>query len=83
MKVNVDFQSKNELAKVTFFLDEFATKKDILKAITIIQIFAADFELDPELEVEDFEGILARVKELNKTEFTVMISEDDIEVDLG
>ncbi len=83
MKVSIDFQGKNELAKVTFFLQEFNTDRDIFKAIMIVQIFAADFDLDPELEVGDFEGILARVRELNKIEFTIMISEDDIEVDLG
>jgi hypothetical protein len=81
MKINIDFDGKNQQSLITYFLDEFKTDRDYVVAISILETFCADFNLEPEFEPEDLKEIMAKVEEKQVSEFKVIISEDDIEVD--
>lgn len=82
MKVDISFSKGGDCANVKFFLEEFKGPKDTLTGLSILTLVAADYDLDPELEPEDFDGILAQIKEEKMEDFIVTIDEDGIEIDL-
>ena len=82
MKVDISFSKGGEAATIKFFLSEFLGPKDTLTGLSILTLVAADFDLDPELEPEEFDNILTQIKEEKSEEFTVSIDEEGIEIDL-
>lgn len=82
MKIDVDIDKFSGGYKIVFPLKEFNEKTDYKMAIELIRIFAADVELDPELELSDMEEIVEKTEELTKQFFTVEISAEGIEVDI-
>lgn len=81
MKIDVNFNRETESARVTFFNEEFIDDLAFNKARAIVQIFAGDFALDPDMEADDFVEIISKARELEHDRFTFDISEDGIEVD--
>ena len=81
MKVDITFDKENESAQVTFSIDQFISERRFNEARAIIQIFAGDFSLDPDLDADDFTEIINKAKEGEHESFTFEISEDGIEVD--
>ncbi|MBT3981441.1 MAG: hypothetical protein HOE90_08815 [Bacteriovoracaceae bacterium] len=82
MKVNIDFDGKEQSTNLTFYHDQFNTDRDYNVAISIVQTFCADFDMDPELEVEDFKEIIIKSGEKESQKFTFIIDEEGIEVDV-
>ena len=83
MKINVEFDGGEEKSLVTFYLDEFKGERDYVVALSIIETFAADFSLDPELGPEDVQDLANQCQEKGSDAFVVEMSEEGIEVDLG
>ncbi|EQC52333.1 hypothetical protein [Bacteriovorax sp. DB6_IX] len=82
MIIDVDIDKFTGGFKVQFPLNQFNDDSDLKMAILLINTFAHEMELDPELGPDDMEEIVEKTKELGKDRFTVEISEDDIEVDI-
>lgn len=80
MKLNIDFNAKEQMALLTFPVEEFTSEREFSVAISIISTFSADFDLDPELEKEDLQEIIERAISEDKDSFTFEICEDGIEV---
>ncbi len=82
MKVDVDIDKFTQAYVLKFNTEVFKTEHDLKMAITIITVFANDFDLDPELEPSDMQEIVDKTLELEKDIFVVDINEDGIEVDI-
>ena len=82
MKVEIDMSEQAQAAYMTFFIDEFKVPKDYVVALSFIYAISADFELAPELEVEDLLKMIEDFKEQGKDKFKFEIAEDGIEIDL-
>lgn len=82
MKIDVDFNNEEQSALISFYPEEFKTKRDFLLAVNIVQTFSADFDLDPELGEEDIKTILSKLKDEDKNHLVFIINEEGIEVDL-
>lgn len=82
MLLDIEFNKDEETAELTFEVERFKDERDTKLAIAIVTTFCGDFALDPELEPEDFAEIIEQVKAKGKTQFTFLINEDGVEVDL-
>ncbi|MCO4795070.1 MAG: hypothetical protein KC493_15240 [Bacteriovoracaceae bacterium] len=82
MKIDVDFDNDTESVMISFFPKEFNSKRDFSLSLNIIQTFCGDFDLDPELEIEDIAELMKTMEEREKEFFVFIINEDGIEVDL-
>jgi hypothetical protein len=82
MIIDVDIDKFTGGFRVAFPLNQFNEDVDLKMAILLINTFAHEMELDPELEPEDMKEIVDKTKELMKDRFTVEISEEGIEVDI-
>lgn len=83
MKVDISVAKDETEVKITFFCDSFNGPKNYREAIHIVTCFSYEFDLDPELEAEDLEEIIEKTKELELDQFTFVISEEGIEVDIS
>lgn len=82
MKLDFDIDKFSGNYLLKFNVDQFKSDIDHKMAITIVTCVSLDYDLDPELEVEDMRDILDKTLELGKEEFTFEIGEDGIEVDI-
>jgi hypothetical protein len=78
----LDFTSSDSAYYLAFKIDDIKTDKHLQDIITAVCCFSMDFELDPELEVEDLQEIIDKTYELENDKFTICISEDGIEADI-
>ena len=81
MKIDVDFDKKSQSALVTFFKSEFQKDYHYPLALNILATFAADFELDPEIEADDLKEIISGIDGEEKTSLVFFINEDGIEAE--
>lgn len=82
MLVDIHYLGEEEGHSLKFQTSQVKTLKELKTALSIIFIFAAEYEMDPELELEDLEEIVEKTQELGKDNFTVFIRPEDIEVDI-
>ena len=82
MIIDVDFNGSEQTTMVTFAIEQFKGDRDYHVASSIVQTFSADFDLDPELEKEDFVDIIEKAHSGEGNHFTFYISEEGIEVDI-
>lgn len=82
MIVDIDIDKFSQAYLLKFKTEQFKDEKDCKMAIRIVTCLALDFDLDPELEPEDFQEIIDKTIELEKQEFTFDIGADGIEVDI-
>ncbi|MBL6989860.1 MAG: hypothetical protein ISR65_08780 [Bacteriovoracaceae bacterium] len=82
MKIDVEFDSTEQTSKLTFYEAEFSKKRDYAMAIAIVRIFSNDFGLEPELGAKNIEGLVEKTQELDKSQFTFLINDEGIEVDI-
>lgn len=80
MLVDISYVGE-EAIHITYFVDEFKISRDYAVALSIMANFSAEFELEPELEVEDFEEILSQIEKTGKSKFVVQIDEEGIEIE--
>ena len=82
MKYEITIQEKTFDCEVKCFCEEIQSEKDFKQIIALISIIAADYDLDPELEIDDLQGIIDKVKTEAKNSYSFLISEEGIEVDI-
>lgn len=83
MKVDITIDEKSLSSIVSFDLADFSTPKSYKDTLAIIMMIAADYSLDPELELEDLENIVNSGKENNDKKVVFVINEDEIEAELS
>lgn len=79
MNCNFVIDQKSHDARLTFKFNDFKDLKDYQNALTLIFIVSGDYQLDPELELEDFQGIIESSKESGKEAITFFINEEGLE----
>lgn len=67
---------------VEFNINEFKGPGDYKNALALISIIAADYELDPEMDQDTIDELIAKTKEYAKECFTFSFHEEGIEVDI-
>lgn len=82
MLVDIHYHNEDDGHSLKFQTDHVKTLKELKTALSIIFIFAAEYEMDPELSLEDLEEIVEKAQELEKQSFTVTIRPEDIEIDI-
>lgn len=83
MQVDIKFQKTEQTASLGFKLADFKDNLSKLECLAIITTFAADFYLDPELEVSDLEGFIAQATDLKKSVLTFILHEDGLELEFN
>lgn len=79
MNCNFEIDHKTHDATLNFKFSDFKDLRSHQDALTLIFIICADYQLDPELELEDFQGIIESSKESGKEGISFFISEDGLE----
>lgn len=74
---NVDPKTHDSTLKFAF--SNFKGPKDYTNALTLLFMVCGDYQLDPELEMEDFEEIIQSTKESGKDSICFYISEEGLE----
>lgn len=82
MLIDLDFEAKDEQVKIMIALSNLKSLRDFRNTLYLIRACALDFDLEPELEIEDLEEISEKTAELEKDYFTVIIGPSEIEVDI-
>lgn len=81
MKIDVTQDSKDHSYTLTVKIDQFKTLKDYETLHNLINAIALDFDLDPEISVDDLKNIVAEAKKEESTEITCDIGKDGIDVE--
>lgn len=79
MNCHFEIDPKTQDAKLTFAFSELKELKDYQNALTLLFIVSADYQLDPEFEMEEFQEIIESSKESGKNNISFFISEDGLE----
>jgi len=83
MNVDININPKTLDCDLVFAVANFKTPVDFKNAIAIICMVSGDFSLDPELEVEDLEEIVATAKEKESKNVNFYIGEGGVEADFS
>lgn len=79
MLVDITIDEKSLNSVVTFNLADFEGQKSFKDTVAIIMMIAGDYSLDPELELEDLQGIVSKGKDEQAQKLIFLINEDEIE----
>jgi len=82
MLVDIQIVPKTLEAILKFDIVNFTSDKSFKDAIATITMVAADYSLDPELEVEDLQEMITKAKSDSKKTLVFSILEDGIEAEL-
>ncbi|MDA9793083.1 hypothetical protein N9B72_00725, partial [Bacteriovoracaceae bacterium] len=78
---DIDYKGEESI-HINYLINEFKDKRDYAVGLSILVSLCSDFEMEPDLGIEDFEDIITKVKSKNKEAFTVEIYQDGLEIDL-
>lgn len=81
MLVDIKFQKDEQTATMEYKLEHFKDKLAKQECLAILTTFAADFYLDPELEVADLEEYLSQAREQNKESLVFILHEEGLELE--
>lgn len=83
MIVDLNFNSEEQTAYMTFFPKEFEEDQDFHLALLYLQMISADFDIDPELEVSNLQEIISQARSEGEDCVVVFdINEDGIEAEI-
>lgn len=74
---NVD--QKTHDCTLKFAYKSFQSQKDYVNALTLLFMVCGDYQLDPELELEDFQQIISASQESGKEHICFYIGEEGLE----
>lgn len=80
--MKIEFSSQNdedESYQIKFFVSEFTEKKSINEALIIVNAFAGDFSLDPELTSDDIAELLANAKSEGVPDFIIEMDDEGLD----
>lgn len=81
MKIDVVQDAKDHTYTLTVKIDQFKTLRDYETIHNLINAISLDFDLDPEISVEDLKNIVIEAKKEEAEEVTCEIGPDGIDVE--
>lgn len=81
MKIDVVQDAKDHTYTFTIKIDQFKTLRDYEVLHNLINAISLDFDLDPEISIEDLKKIVAEAKKEESTEVTCDIGPDGIDIE--
>ena len=81
MKLDVHQDAKTHTYTFAVKLDQFKTLRDYEVFHNIINAISLDFDLDPEISVEDLKNIVVEAKKEEALEITCEIGPDGIDIE--
>lgn len=81
MKIDVVQDAKDHTYTITIKIDQFKTLRDYDTFHNLINAISLDFDLDPEISVEDLKNIVIEAKKEEAEEVTCEIGTDGIDVE--
>ena len=81
MKLDVVQDAKDHTYTLTVKIDQFKTLRDYEVLHNLINAISLDFDLDPEISVEDLKNIVAEAKKEESTEITCEIGPEGTDVE--
>lgn len=81
MKIDVVQDAKNQTYTITVKIEQFKTLRDYELIHNLINAISLDFDLDPEISIEDLKNIVVEAKKEEATEVTCDIGPDGIDIE--
>ena len=81
MKLDIVQDAKDHTFTVSVKLEQFQTLRDYEVLHNLINAISLDFDLDPEISVEDLKNIVAEAKKEESTQLECDIGPDGIDIE--
>lgn len=81
MKIDIQQDSKDHTFTLTIKIDQFKTQKDYETLHNLINAISLDFDLDPEISIEDLKKITSEARNEEAEEIVCDIGQDGIDVE--
>lgn len=81
MFVDIKFQKEDQTATLEYKIKDFKDKLAKVESLAILSTFAADFYLDPELDLADLEDFLTKANEEKKESLVFILHEEGLELE--
>ena len=81
MKIDISQNSKDHTYNLTIKLDQFKNLKEYEVLHNLINAIALDFDLDPEITIEDLKKIVTEAKMEEAEEVFIDIGKDGIDLE--
>lgn len=81
MKIDVIQDTKDHTYTLTIKIDQFKNLKEYETIHNLINAISLDFDLDPEITLEDLKNIVAEARKEEAEEVTCEIGPDGIDVE--
>lgn len=81
MKIDVIQDAKDHTYTITIKIDQFKTLRDYETIHNMINAISLDFDLDPEISVEDLKSIVIEAKKEDAEEITCEIGTEGIDIE--
>lgn len=82
MKCNIDVNPKTYECTLEFTLKDYASEKDYQNSLAIIAMVSGDYNLDPEIELDEFKELITKGLDDKKDIIQFLIDEEGIEAEL-
>ncbi len=79
MLVDLNYLENGEVLEVKFFNKELNNKNDFELALQLLEMFAGDFNINPEIDIADLKNLSREAILAKKDGFIFFISEEMIE----
>lgn len=81
MKIDVVQDPKDHTYTLTVKIDQFKTLRDYEVLHNLLNAISLDFDLDPEISIEDLKNIVADAKKEDATEVSCEIGPEGIDIE--
>lgn len=81
MKIDITQDAKNHTYFIAIKIDQFKTLRDYDTFHNLINAISLDFDLDPEISVEDLKNIVIEAKKEEAEEITCEIGTEGIDIE--
>ncbi|MFA6239203.1 MAG: hypothetical protein WC635_17825 [Bacteriovorax sp.] len=81
MKIDVVQDAKDQTYTITIKIDQFKTLRDYETIHNLINAISLDFDLDPEISIEDLKNIVAEARKEDAEEISCEIGTDGIDIE--
>ena len=81
VKIDIVQDSKDHTYTICIKIDQFKTLKDYETIHNLINAISLDFDLDPEISIEDLKGIVVEAKKEEADEVTCDIGPEGIDIE--
>lgn len=81
MKIDITQDAKDHTYLITVKIDQFKTLRDYDTFHNLINAISLDFDLDPEISIEDLKNIVTEAKKEEAEEITCEIGTEGIDIE--